>query len=133
MKIEHVGIIMADPVAAADWYAKNLGFKIVRSAGAPAYTRFLSDSTGHVMIEIYNNPDVSVPDYRSMDPLQLHLALCCEDVMGKRDMLIAAGATPEGEVTGTDSGDELAIVRDPWGFPVQLARRAQPMVPTQLS
>ena len=128
MKIEHVGYMIDDPVKAAEWYVKNLGFKLKRKGGSPANARFLSDSTGEVMIEIYNNPKAKVPDYNSMDPLVLHLALCTDDVAGMRKKLIAAGAKPYDEVTVTDMGDTIAIVRDPWGFPVQLVRRKEPMV-----
>jgi hypothetical protein len=31
-------------------------------------------------------------------------------------------------VTWSDGGDDLAMLRDPWGFPVQLVRRAKPMI-----
>jgi hypothetical protein len=41
---------------------------------------------------------------------------------------LAAGATAEGEVTTTDAGDHLAMLRDPWGFPVQLVYRRDPMI-----
>jgi len=41
--------------------------------------------------------------------------------------LLQAGATTEGEVTTTPFGDDLAMLRDPWGFAVQLVKRAVPM------
>ena len=128
MDIEHIGYQMPDPVAAAKWYVENLGLRIARSFGAPAFTQFLADSSGHVMIEIYNNPAAPMPDYRAMSSLVLHLALECPDVEGVRARLIAAGATAEGDVLHAPSGDLLAMLRDPWGFPVQLARRASPMI-----
>jgi len=128
MKIEHIGYMIEDPVSAAEWYEANLGFKIVRKGGTPSNARFLTDSFGKVMVEIYNNPAASVPDYYSMDPLVLHLALTCDDVKETREKLINAGGTPYGDINITESGDTIAIVRDPWGFPVQLVRRAEPMV-----
>jgi len=100
----------------------------VRCGEPPANARFLADSSGTVMMEIYNNPKAKVPDYASMDPLVLHLAFSADDVAGARKKLIEAGASPYGETTVTDDGDVIAIVRDPWGFPVQLARRAAPMI-----
>jgi len=127
MKVEHVAFVVRDPVAVADWYVRNLGFRVVSSGGAPTFTHFLADSAGSVMIEIYNNPKVNVPDYAAMDPLVLHLAFSVEDVKAVRQRLIAAGATAEGDIIVTDSGDELAMLRDPWGFPIQLARRSRPM------
>jgi len=128
MDIEHIGYVVEDPVAAARWYVENLGLRVVRSTGGPTFTHFLADGSGHVMIEIYNNPKVKVPDYRLIDPLVLHLAFECEDVEGAVRRLLKAGATPEGEITRAPSGDVIGIVRDPWGFCVQLARRGQPMI-----
>ena len=127
MKIEHMAFDVADPAATAAWYVENLGFALVRRRGAPNHAHFLADSTGQVLIEIYNNPAVQVPDYPAMDPLILHLAFTVDDVKGVRGRLLAAGATAAGEVACTPDGDELAMLRDPWGFPVQLVKRAAPM------
>jgi hypothetical protein len=63
-----------------------------------------------------------------MNPLVLHIAFLVDDVKGIRDALIAAGATPTDEVTITASGDELTILRDPWGVPIQFLKRAEPML-----
>ena len=128
MKIEHVAFNVADPVAMAQWYEKNLGMRTVRSGGPPVNARFVADASGSVMIEIYNNPKASVPDYRKLDPLILHLAFHVDDVAATRQRLLQAGATAEGDVTRSDGGDDLAMLRDPWGFPVQLVRRATPML-----
>jgi uncharacterized glyoxalase superfamily protein PhnB len=127
MNIEHAAYQMASPAAAAEWYARNLGMKIVWAGGPPAHGRFLADSSGYVMIEIYNNPKAAVPDYRSMDPVVLHLAFKTDDVTATRQRLLEAGATSEGDVVNAPNGDVIAVVRDPWGFPVQLCRRARPM------
>lgn len=127
MRIEHSAWPVEDPVAAADWYVRHLGLRIVRSGGPPAHARFLADSTGRVLLEIYNNPKVRVPDYRSMDPLLLHLAFVVDDVARERDRLVAAGATVVDAWTVTDAGDQMAMLRDPWGFSLQLLKRAQPM------
>jgi catechol 2,3-dioxygenase-like lactoylglutathione lyase family enzyme len=126
--IEHIGYQMPDPVGAARWYVENLGLRVARNFGEPAFAQFLADSSGHVMIEIYSNPKAPMPDYRSVDPLVLHLAFECRDVEGVRSRLLAAGATAEGDVLCASNGDVLATLRDPWGFPIQLARRARPMI-----
>jgi catechol 2,3-dioxygenase-like lactoylglutathione lyase family enzyme len=128
MRIEHVAMLVKDPVAVAKWYADHLGLRIVRAGGEPTYTHFLADEGNHVMVEIYYNPNVPVPDYGSMDPLILHLAFAADDMHGQRQRLLAAGAAPAGEVSVTPAGDELAMLRDPWGFAIQLARRRQPMI-----
>jgi glyoxylase I family protein len=128
MKIEHVALQVPDPIELADWYVANLGMRVVRSFGAPAHARFLADSAGQTVLEVYNNPKASMIDYRKLDPLHLHIAFAVEDVAATREKLLAAGATPEGEVSVTDSGDTLAMVRDLWGIPVQLVKRAKALL-----
>jgi catechol 2,3-dioxygenase-like lactoylglutathione lyase family enzyme len=129
MRIEHVAFNVAEPVAVANWYIEHLGMQAARTFGPPTHTRFLVDASGQSMIEIYNNPKASVPEYRKMNPLMLHLAFAVDDVRSTRKRLLQAGATPEGEVVAADSGDELAMLRDPWGFAIQLVKRSQPMLP----
>ena len=127
MKIEHVAIQVPDPPALAAWYVGHLGFAIKRRMSEPPQTHFLADSTGQVMIEIYRNPAAPVPDYRSQNPLVYHLALESADVDADRQRLIAAGATAVSDVDLLENGDVLAMMRDPWGIPVQLAKRGRPM------
>ena len=127
MRVEHAAWQVEDPVAAAEWYVEHLGMRVVRSDGPPAYARFLADATGRVLLEIYNNPRVSVPDYRRTDPLIIHLAFAVDDVGAERDRLVAAGASVVQDLNRTEAGDQLAMLRDPWGFPIQLVKRAQPM------
>ena len=127
MRIEHIGYQHPDPAGAADWYVEHLGFKIVRGGPPPANARFVADSEGKTLLELYANPDVPMPDYAAQSPMILHLAVCVDDVGGTQDRLVVAGATP-GEITTTDGGDEFVILSDPWGFPLQLMRRAEPMV-----
>lgn len=127
MDIEHVGYVVEDPIRTAEWYVAHLGLRVVRRGGELALGHFLADGSGHVMIEIYKGLALGVPDYRRMDPRLLHLAFETSDVEGVRARLIEAGAAPEGEVVRTPEGDVVATLRDPWGFPIQLARRARPM------
>jgi glyoxylase I family protein len=128
MDIEHAAYQVSDSAGAGDWFVKNLGLRIVWAGGPPANGRFLADSSNHVMIEFYNNPKAPVPDYRALDPVILHLAFEADDVPAVRSRLLAAGAAPEGEVVYSPGGDVLAIVRDPWGFPIQLCCRAKRMI-----
>jgi glyoxylase I family protein len=128
MRIEHVGIQVQDPAAVAEWYVANLGFDCRRSADAPVPVRFIADSTGRVMMEIYNHPDAEVPDYSVADPLIMHMAFICEDVRGTVQRLVRAGARVISQAEVKPNGDELAMLRDPWGLPIQLCRRASPMI-----
>jgi glyoxylase I family protein len=128
MKIEHLAFQAEDPVAVAQWYVAHLGFSIRRSTGAPTHTHFLADSTGSVMIEFYNNPRVKTPDYRAMDPLLLHIAFTSDNPRADRDRLLTAGATLVDDLTTTPAGDIVLMLRDPWSFPIQLVKRATPML-----
>jgi glyoxylase I family protein len=47
---------------------------------------------------------------------------------GERERLIQAGATPDGEINNTPSGDKLCFLRDPWNVTVQLVQRKTPMI-----
>ena len=128
MHIEHVALQVADPVAMANWYVEHLGCSIARSTGEPAFIRFLKDGSGQAMIEIYNNPRVAVPDYRSMDVMLVHLAFYSDNPRADRDRLVAAGASIAEDHIVTPAGDEMLILRDPWDVPLQLVKRAEPML-----
>ena len=127
MQIEHFAFNVKDPVAVADWYCAHLGFSIARRFESAPFTHFLADSTGNVMIEIYCNPPNDVPDYPSMHFLQLHLAFVSQDPEADAERLIAAGAQQVDDVRPKD-GSVLLMLKDPWGFAIQLCKRGTPMV-----
>ena len=129
IRLEHVAINVEEPAAMARWYRDNLGMKIIRKGPPPANMRFISDSGGNMMLELYNNPPDEVPDYPSMNPLTLHIAFMVDDVRAIMRKLIAAGATIAVDINTTEAGDELVILRDPWGVPIQFLKRAKPMLP----
>jgi uncharacterized glyoxalase superfamily protein PhnB len=80
------------------------------------------------MVEFYNNPKVTAPDYSTMDPLLVHIAFVSTDPAADRDRLLAEGATIAEDFTTTPAGDNLVMLRDPWGLAIQLVQRAQPML-----
>ena len=128
MKIEHTAYQLADPVAAAQWYVTHLGLTVRRSQPDPPFVHFLADDGGAVMLEFYRSDKVEVPDYHTLHPLVFHLAFATDDVAAARARLLAAGATAEGEVTATPAGDQMAMLRDPWGLPLQLVSRRLRMI-----
>ena len=128
MKLEHTAYQVEDPPALARWYVEHLGLTVKRSQAASPFGYFLADEGDAVMLEFYRQPQLPVPDYRSLDPLILHLAFWADDVAATRARLIAAGATPVGEIAKNDQGDTVAMLRDPWGIPVQLVRRERTML-----
>src|SRR5476649_1113742 len=113
MQVEHIAWQVPDPVALADWYIQHLGFRVVRRGKGPSLAHFLADGSGRVVIEVYNNPAASMPDYPAMNPLMLHLAFAVPDILETRDRLVKAGATIAEDITTTHAGDDLVMLRDP--------------------
>jgi len=123
MNLEHIAINVPDAQALAKWYVENLGMRIVQENDSAPFIHFLADESGS-MIEIYSNPNGTMPDYASMDPLALHIAFTPDDIQAKTDELVAAGATKEGELNDTMfPGVKLQFMRDPWGICLQLVHR----------
>ena len=125
MLLEHVAINVAHPIEMANWYVEHCKMRIVLQVNEPPYTRFLADQKGNTCIEIYNNTSVPVPDYHIQSPLLYHHAFSVSNLDSVRDDLIEAGATLVEEVNLSD-GTRLIMLRDPWGIPLQLAKRNLP-------
>ena len=128
MKIEHAAYQVEDPVTVARWYVTHLGLTVKRAQKERPFGHFLADEGDAVMLEIYNHPKATVPDYRKMDPLVLHIAFSTPDVSGTRQRLVAAGATVVGDIQVNDAGDQLAMLRDPWGLAIQLVARKEQLL-----
>jgi catechol 2,3-dioxygenase-like lactoylglutathione lyase family enzyme len=128
VRLEHVALNVKDPVSMASWYSANLGMKVIRKGNPPVNAHFIADADGNMMLEIYNNQDVVVPDYSSMNTANLHIAFMVEDVEAIRKKLTAAGATIASDITTADIGDKILMLRDPWGVPIQFIKRAKPML-----
>jgi glyoxylase I family protein len=125
MTFEHFALNVSDARAVTLWYANHLGLQVVRSRPDAPYTSFLADATGRVIVEIYTNTSVAVPDYRLTPPLNFHIAFVADDPKATQSRLESAGATSFKEETLPD-GSLLIMMRDPWGIPLQLCRRATP-------
>ena len=118
MKLEHVAIDVPDPESFIAWWCENLGFR--RSAPGSA---FIMDDSGTAGLEIYRTDKTeSAPDYGAMDSMTLHIAFVSDDVAADAERLVKAGGRLETLKTD-DPSFHMAIVRDPWGVPVQLCRR----------
>ena len=128
LAVEHVAWQAKDPEAVAAWYGEHLGFRVARKNDDPARTHFIVDPAGKVLVEIYNNPAASVLDYAGMHFLQLHLAFASSNVAVDRERLLKAGCTIAEELRQTPAGDTLCMLRDPFGFAIQLCKRAKPIV-----
>ena len=127
MKIEHTAFNVEDPVQMGRWYVEHLGLTVKRRMSEAPYAHFLADDSGTVMIEIYGNREVPLPDYRNMNPGELHLAFVSNDVAADVQRLKQAGAEVVADVHQLGA-DTFAMLRDPWGLPVQLVMRDSPMI-----
>ena len=126
MKFEHVGINVPDAKAMAEWYVEYCGMSVVKSSGPPVHCHFLADATGRTVVEIYTNEKAPVPDYASQPPLVYHFAMAVENPGALKTLLLEKGATLVVEET-LDDGSYLVTLRDPWGIPLQLCKRATAM------
>lgn len=130
MKFEHFALNVEDPQSMRSWYTAQLGLQVVRQMEESPYTTFLADSSGTIMLEIYNNPAADIPPYRSMHPLLVHLASVSEDPKKDLERLQQAGATVVNEQHLPD-GSHLLMMRDPWGLAIQFCKRGVPMLAGQ--
>ena len=130
-RLEHIAFNVKDPVAVAKWYCEHLGMKIVRKSPPPGNTHFIGDSAGNMMCELYNNPNIPVLDFASISHMAMHLAFMTDDVKAMRDSLLIAGAKLVEDITTIPSGDQILMMRDPWGLAIQFVKRISPMlIPT---
>lgn len=122
--LEHPAIDVADPVAVATWWCDNLGFTKTRQKDDETHTTFIVDASGRVAIEMYRARTQPVaPDYFSIDPLTLHFGFTSKDVEADIERLTKAGATLV--VHEKAPGFEGAMMRDPFGIPIQFVKRDQ--------
>ena len=118
VKLEHIAFDVAEPEAAIAWWCEHLGMRRSAPGGA-----FLMDSSGVAGLEIYRSAATDAPPpWGEMHPTAAHVAFASADVKADAQRLVAAGAT----LVSLDvdaAGRGLAMLRDPWGLPVQLAKR----------
>ncbi len=127
LPFEHLALNVADPVAVAAWYVEHLGMAVVKRGAPPVHMHFLADAGRRAMIELYCNASAPTDAYAAMAPAQLHVAFSSADPDADAARLVEAGAVRIDQVR-YDDGAYLVMLRDPWGLPIQLARRATPML-----
>lgn len=128
MKIEHLAFNVADPLTMARWYVEHLGFTVKRRFVEPPYAHFLADDSGTVMLELYGNTEADSLNFPDVQPPAMHLAFVSTDLSADVQRLTRAGATVVADVHTLPGGDSFAMLRDPWGVPLQLVRRQTPMI-----
>jgi catechol 2,3-dioxygenase-like lactoylglutathione lyase family enzyme len=107
-----------------NWYRDHLGFKILHSAGDDTEgVSFIIDGAGRTVLELGRLAEGSPLDPRSLSPLQFHIGVECEEPAAEAQRLVAAGAELIGESPRNAYTGEKVLVRDPWGFVIQLLNR----------
>lgn len=127
-RLEHLALNVVDPERTAAWYVEHFGLRVVRAGRDIARTTFLTTGDGAVLIELYNNNTAPVPAYALKHPLELHLAFCSDDPQADAERLLKVGAVLSEPVKTTAAGDEVVMLRDPFGLALQLVKRAKPML-----
>ena len=124
MRIEHIALNVSDPERISNWYCKHLGMNVLNRIGP---SLFLHDENQSVVLEMYCNPPDEVPDYRLLNPLNFHIAFYSENLLKDYERLLQAGATAVGNRPTDDDSHGYFMLRDPWGLPIQLIRRKNPL------
>ncbi len=127
MWIEHVALDVPAPEATAKWWCENLGFHIKAKLPVPPYAIFIVNSSDCFAMELYRDPNTPfAPNYHKMSPDKMHIAFASNDLEGDLCRLTAAGATLVSRVQ--NFGNELVMLRDPAGIPIQLVNRTTPLI-----
>jgi uncharacterized glyoxalase superfamily protein PhnB len=120
--IEHIGFVIADPGAAADWYEKNLGFTILRKAENNSVA-FIREPESGLIFELIGNPDIHPIDKDLTHPLQVHIAIKSINILEDKQALVNAGAQFVMDCRTDDPAAKVCILKDPFGLFLQLAQR----------
>lgn len=124
MVFEHFALNVYNIEEIVKWYTRNLGLKIVSEQKESPFMTFLADSSGRVIMELYYRPDEHITNFKIQHPLTFHVAFVSENAEQDKARLLEQGALFVEEVKKED-GSLLAMLRDPWGMPLQLCQRAQ--------
>ena len=127
MNLEHVAINVPNVREQVQWWKEHLGIRIVSAGDVAPFMNFIADEKGS-MLELYSNEEFEHLDFANINAFNLHFAFSVDDMEGERDRLIRAGATPDGDINDTPTGDKLCFLRDPWNVTVQLVQRKTPMI-----
>ncbi|MBN1810199.1 MAG: VOC family protein [Anaerolineae bacterium] len=132
MRIEHIGICVPAPISMGDWYRDHLGFKILHSGGDDAEgVSFIVDSAGKTVLELGKLAEGPPLNPHSLSPLQLHIAIECQDPAAEAQRLVSVGGELIGESPRNAYQGEKILIRDPWGFVIQLLNRQSKLSDSQ--
>jgi hypothetical protein len=123
MKIEHIGFLVDNPISMGNWWAANLDFKILRQLGNDEDgVTFIKDN-GNTILEFGKIITKETFNFNKIKPLQIHIAIECENPEMESRRLIKNGAKLIGESQRTEYKGEMILIRDPFGAVIQLINR----------
>jgi catechol 2,3-dioxygenase-like lactoylglutathione lyase family enzyme len=125
INFEHIALLLPDAEKATEWYCSNLDMKIVNKGTGSI---FVTDKAKNIMFEFLINHGVKPLNFKEINALSMHIAFHVRDAEKLKKKLVESGASIESELTTTDSGDKIMILRDPWGVPLQFVERKNPML-----
>ncbi|WP_321430792.1 VOC family protein [uncultured Methanolobus sp.] len=122
--IEHIGLIVENPLEMAKWYHDVLGFNIkFKAKDDEKSVAFVTDSSDKVMLELARVPNVKALTTRTDHHLQLHIAVKSDDMDQDIEYLVDNGAILIEKCPLSRPGDFLVVLYDPWGNCIQLVQR----------
>ena len=125
---EHFAINVADSREISKWFVKNLGMIVIHDGKAPAYGMFVADAGKNMMFELYQNKDIPMVNFDSVSYQTFHVAFVVHGIQTVKDALVATGAKIAEDMKKTLNGDDVLMLRTPWGLPIQLVKRVDPML-----
>jgi hypothetical protein len=129
MRVEHIGISVPEPIDMGNWYADNLGFQIVHQGGTNTEgVSFVKDQAGDTVLELFKLSGVDALKPKELQPIALHIAIDVKNPYDEAMKLVENGAEFIGEAPRNDYIGEKYLVRDPWGFVIQLVNRARKLI-----
>lgn len=120
--VEHIGIAVADPTAAAKWYEQILDFKVVYSDGQDPPTLITEHASGFRM-EVMPKTDLPQPTRHVRDPGWSHIALKVDDIEAAAAALKERGLVFNTEPVAAVGGGRVHNFSDPDGNMLQLVER----------
>lgn len=124
MGIEHIGLSVSAPIDMSNWYCAIFGFRVVRQEGTnDDGVSFIIDDNEETILELYKLPEVPALPVNTFIPIQFHIAIDCEKPFETANILVDKGATFVGEAPRNEYKGEKYLIRDPWGFVIQLVNR----------
>jgi lactoylglutathione lyase len=138
-RLDHVGLTVRDPAAAADWYGRAFGYVTELALRVEAIeldlTMLIHPEHGD-RLELLHRPG-SAPGLRAADPAQAalsecfgHIAFDVADLDACFEHVVALGARPVMTPRPSpEPGVRMAFVADPEGNLVELLCRPRPISP----